>query len=40
MVVIVSIQTLSSSLELLPVLFQAVLTAMSQLLSTGESEQM
>lgn len=40
MVVIVSVQTLSSSLELLPVLFQAVGTAMSQLLSAEEREQM
>lgn len=37
MVVIVSIQTLSSSLELLPVPFQAVPTAMSQLLSAREN---
>lgn len=37
---LVSIQTLSSSLKLLPVLFQAVLIAMSQLLSAEESEQM
>lgn len=33
MVVIVSIQTLYSSPELAPVLFQAVLIAMSQILS-------
>lgn len=40
MVVIVSMQTPSSSLELLPVLFQAVRIAMSQLLSAEEREQM